>query len=183
MGKSGAGKDFLKNLLVQDGWKRNVSYTTRSPRPNEKNGIDYHFITKATFLSFTAKREWLNSCIFDGHLYGTRRLSDDVTDSQVFILSPDGLKQVPSSFRSSSFVVFLDTPQKLRVERLSKERKWTKEQIEIREASDDIQFKDFDDYDLILKESTEEHARFYVSQFRKLKGMGALESKIKEFSK
>ena len=48
---SGAGKTTLTKKIQQkfQSFKISVSHTTRSPRSNEVNGIDYHFISKKKF--------------------------------------------------------------------------------------------------------------------------------------
>jgi guanylate kinase len=58
-GPSGVGKDTVIHHLL----KRNlpvefvVTTTSRAPRPNEKDGVDYHFVTKAQFEEMIAKDE------------------------------------------------------------------------------------------------------------------------------
>ena len=49
---SGTGKTTLADILLRSrpGFIRSVSYTTRKPRGSEKNGRDYHFISKADFF-------------------------------------------------------------------------------------------------------------------------------------
>ena len=48
---SGAGKTSLvRHLLgVRDGLRLSVSYTTRAPRPGERDGVDYRFVTPEEF--------------------------------------------------------------------------------------------------------------------------------------
>ncbi len=46
VGKSASGKDTIQKELIKMGMKAVVSYTTRSPRKGEIDGIAYHFITK-----------------------------------------------------------------------------------------------------------------------------------------
>ena len=48
---SGAGKTSLIDAVMREdpSLKISVSYTTRAPRPDEKNGVDYHFVDEATF--------------------------------------------------------------------------------------------------------------------------------------
>ena len=48
---SGAGKTTLSKKIQQSDntFKISVSHTTRNPRPNEVDGVDYHFVTKENF--------------------------------------------------------------------------------------------------------------------------------------
>src|SRR5260370_37274588 len=66
---SGAGKTSLIDALMRDDPSRkfSVSYTTRPPRPGEKDGVDYHFVDDATFLAMRSRGEFLESA--DGHGY------------------------------------------------------------------------------------------------------------------
>ena len=71
---SGAGKTTLvkkisrnKNFLVS------ISHTTRLPRPNEKNGKDYYFISKNVFKKLIKKGEFLEHAkVFDNY-YGSSK--------------------------------------------------------------------------------------------------------------
>lgn len=50
IGASGSGKSTIENILsTKYGYERIISYTTRRPRNNEKNGEDYFFINNETF--------------------------------------------------------------------------------------------------------------------------------------
>ena len=48
---SGVGKTTLTKKIQQkyQSFKISVSHTTRSPRSNEVDGVDYHFVSKKTF--------------------------------------------------------------------------------------------------------------------------------------
>ena len=71
---SGAGKTTLVKLVSEN--KNNfisVSHTTRSPRPNEKNGIDYYFIDKNQFQKLINVNEFLEYAEVFGNYYGTTK--------------------------------------------------------------------------------------------------------------
>src|SRR2546422_2137852 len=57
---SGAGKTSLIDALMREdpSLKFSVSYTTRAPRPGEKDGVDYHFVDDATFLAMRSRGEF-----------------------------------------------------------------------------------------------------------------------------
>jgi len=70
---SGAGKTTLVNALIEntDNIKVSVSHTTRQPRPGEKNGVNYHFVTKDEFMGMLENNLFLEHAqVFDNH-YGT----------------------------------------------------------------------------------------------------------------
>ncbi len=70
---SGAGKTSLLRALVerQPRIVLSVSYTTRPPRPGERDGVDYHFVDRRTFAAMGLREEWLESAEVFGNKYGT----------------------------------------------------------------------------------------------------------------
>src|SRR5689334_7963608 len=72
---SGSGKTtLLQNLLrTFKDLRFSVSYTTRSPRGGEKNGVDYFFTDRASFLAMVERGEFLEHAEYYGQLYGTAR--------------------------------------------------------------------------------------------------------------
>ncbi len=70
---SGAGKTTLCNeLLARDpGLARVVTCTTRGPRPGEKDGVDYHFLSEAEFRRCAAQGAFLEHATVHGRSYGT----------------------------------------------------------------------------------------------------------------
>ena len=74
-GPSGVGKGTVVAGLRKkrpDIWL-SVSVTTRSPRPGEMDGREYHFVSDGTFDAMVARRELLEWASFAGHRYGTPR--------------------------------------------------------------------------------------------------------------
>lgn len=72
---SGAGKSTLiKRLLASvPGLKFSVSYTTRPPRADEKNGRDYFFVSRERFRRMIAAAEFVEWADVFGNFYGTSR--------------------------------------------------------------------------------------------------------------
>ena len=72
---SGAGKTSIAQGLVKR--RRDVGFsvsaTTRAPRPGERNGKAYHFISRARFEELRTKGEFLECAIYGGEWYGTLR--------------------------------------------------------------------------------------------------------------
>jgi len=97
---SGAGKTSLIDAVMREDprLKISVSYTTRAPRPGEKNGIDYHFVDVATFLAMRERGEFLESAEVHGNRYGTSKkvILDAVQRGEDLILEIDwqGAQQV-----------------------------------------------------------------------------------------
>jgi guanylate kinase len=72
-GPSGVGKDTLiKRLLELDrNLRYSVSCTTRPPRPNEKDGVDYTFATREQFQKLIEEGAFLEWADYNGNVYGT----------------------------------------------------------------------------------------------------------------
>ncbi|HFC52922.1 MAG TPA: guanylate kinase, partial [Gammaproteobacteria bacterium] len=72
---SGAGKTSLVKALLEqlDELEVSVSYTTRPPRPGERDGINYHFIDREGFQRMVAAGEFLEHAEVFGNFYGTAK--------------------------------------------------------------------------------------------------------------
>jgi guanylate kinase len=70
---SGAGKTSLVRALIGADHKLrvSVSHTTRSIRPGETDGINYHFVSREQFTSAQTRGEFFESAEVFGNLYGT----------------------------------------------------------------------------------------------------------------
>jgi guanylate kinase len=73
-GPSGSGKSTLcKRLLEDPRVEFSVSATTRAPRPGERNGVEYHFLSKEEFRRKIAEGAFLEHAEVYGNMYGTLR--------------------------------------------------------------------------------------------------------------
>jgi guanylate kinase len=73
-GPSGSGKTTLCRRLADEREAHySISCTTRSPRPGEKDGEDYHFLSIGAFQSRLAAGEFLEHALVHGNHYGTLR--------------------------------------------------------------------------------------------------------------
>lgn len=70
---SGAGKTTLSRMLLEQDPEitLSVSATTRPPRPGERDGIDYHFVSDATFDAMVEEDDFYEWAHVFGHRYGT----------------------------------------------------------------------------------------------------------------
>jgi guanylate kinase len=72
---SGAGKTSLVKALV-DGMPKitvSISHTTREKRPNEVDGVNYHFVDKTAFEKMIQREDFLEHATIFGNFYGTCR--------------------------------------------------------------------------------------------------------------
>jgi guanylate kinase len=72
---SGAGKTSLVKSLVETtpGVIASISHTTRPPRPGEREGVHYHFVSVAAFATMIAAGAFLEHAPVFGNHYGTSR--------------------------------------------------------------------------------------------------------------
>jgi guanylate kinase len=70
---SGTGKTSLCKEIIDffPGLRHSVSYTTRPVRSGEKEGVDYHFVSKEAFAAMTAKGAFAEWAEVHGNCYGT----------------------------------------------------------------------------------------------------------------
>ena len=84
-GKGGTGKDTMASLVLDrdKDIQRVVMYTTRKPRDNEVDGVDYHFVSEDMFLSMESKGMFLETRSYNTvhgvKRYGTPVLKEDKT--------------------------------------------------------------------------------------------------------
>ena len=72
-GPSGAGKDTICHKLIKENsniWM-SVSMTTRKPRPLEKEGVDYFFVSSEDFLNKIKDNTFLEYASYNDNYYGT----------------------------------------------------------------------------------------------------------------
>ena len=97
---SGTGKTTLVERLVKttSGLKMSRSYTSRPPRADEKDGVDYNFVSRAEFERMAAAGEFLELADVFGNLYGTAaadasRCMDSGSDV-VLVIDVQGARKV-----------------------------------------------------------------------------------------
>jgi guanylate kinase len=114
-GPSGVGKRTVITALRRDFpevWV-SVSATTRAPRPDEAEGIDYHFVDRDEFAKLIEAGDLLEHAEFAGNLYGTPRqpVLDHLASGVPTLLEIElaGARQVRRSMPEARFV-FLAPP-------------------------------------------------------------------------
>lgn len=146
VGPGGSGKDYLAAKLVELGYRKAVSCTTRPMRDGERDGVDYHFLSKTAFLRKVAQclfREWYTFGVDNWH-YGT--LLQEFRDASLFIMSPAGLRALDPDERAAFRVVYLDIPEDVRRRRL--EARGGADSVQRRLDADTADFDGFDLYDV-----------------------------------
>ena len=123
---SGGGKTSLVKALLErePGMRLSVSYTTRAPRPGERDGVDYHFVDEPTFMALKDNGEFLEHAFVHGNWYATSAtwLSHEVHAGHDVLLEIDwqGARQVRHLIPGSVLVFILPPSLESLRERLTK---------------------------------------------------------------
>jgi guanylate kinase len=165
-GPSGAGKDTLVAAVLHQmpRLRYSVSATTRSPRPGEKEGEQYFFLTREAFEAQRERGGFLEWREYNGNLYGTPRdyIERTVADGYDLIMKPEvnGALAVKAAY-PDAVLIFL-VPDKLSYlsERLLERRTETNEEIAARleTAHQEMKFVRHFDYFLINEQGRSEDA-------------------------
>lgn len=93
VGESASGKTSVAKYLEENfGYERIVTYTTRSPRAGEVDGVDYHFISDDEFNELSEKDFFAETAMYNGWQYGSAK--GDYFGNKIAVLTPRGLRSV-----------------------------------------------------------------------------------------
>ena len=145
VGKAAAGKDHMRKILSGRGFQYGISYTTRPPREGEIDGKDYFFLTDEEATKMVESNMFYEHVYFNGWLYGTS--VEQFYNNDLFIMTPAGISYIKPEDRTSSFIIYTDIDMSVREVRLSK-RDMPGDSLTRRIEADELDFKDFSDYDL-----------------------------------
>ena len=153
---SGAGKTTITKKIQQkfSSFKISVSHTTRKPRPNEVDGIDYNFIDKKSFKEKIDNNFFYEYAkIFDNY-YGTSKTTVDSLIQKndiIFDIDWQGNKQLSSFKKLNLIKIFITTSNKNSLrERLIARNQDSKIEVEKRLKSYELDINHWFDYDYIV---------------------------------
>ena len=156
---SGCGKTTLVDRFLKrhPDWVRSISVTTRPPRPEEKSGRDYEFISGREFQSLREKGEFLEWARIFGQFYGTRRrfIEEEIGKGKTVILAIDiqgarSLRKVLEK-KIPLFSIFILPPSTAVLrERLEKRHTDSAEEIEKRIERAEEEIKAAKEYDAVV---------------------------------
>ena len=152
---SGVGKTTLTKKIQQKyhNFKISVSHTTRSPRSNEIDGIDYHFVSKEKFQKLISENKFYEYAKIFENYYGTLKLEVDKTilkNDIIFDIDWQGTKQL-SKFKNLNLIkIYLITDKDELKKRLIKRNQNTTEEIDKRSKAYDQDIKHWKDYDYVI---------------------------------
>ncbi len=131
-GCSGVGKSTVLEYVMakRDDLLFSVSATTRSPRPNEQEAVNYYFVSRETFEDMVRRNEFLEYDNHMGNLYGTPRgqLEEKLTRANVILdIEPNGAFAV-QKLRPDATLIFIAPPSMEELERRLRGRGDTSEE-------------------------------------------------------
>ena len=153
---SGVGKTTITKKIQQkyQSFKISVSHTTRLPRSNEVDGVDYHFVSNEKFEKLIKEKKFYEYAKIFENYYGT--LKKNVDDSikindLLFDIDWQGTKQL-SKFKNLKIIkIYLITSNKNELKnRLIKRNQNSNEEIEKRFNAFDEDIKHWKDYDYVI---------------------------------
>ena len=160
---SGAGKTTLTKKIQQkhQTFKVSVSHTTRKPRTNEVNGVDYNFISKNEFKNLIDKNEFYEYAKIFENYYGThkkitKKLSK--TNDIIFDIDWQGTKQL-SKFKELKLIkIYLVPPDKKELEKRLIQRNQDNHKVVMKRLKAyDNDILHWVDYDCVIINDSLEH--------------------------
>ena len=154
---SGAGKTTLSKKIQQSEstFRISVSHTTRKARPNEVDGVDYHFVTEEEFKILLKKDAFYEHSVIFGNYYGTSKASvDDIIKKKfnvLFDIDWKGAKQLSAFKELNLLKIFILPPSKEELEkRLIARNQDGKESIKKRVLAYSQDIKHANEYDHVI---------------------------------
>jgi guanylate kinase len=120
---SGAGKTSLVRALLgrAPGIELSVSYTSRAPRAEERDGVHYHFVSRAAFEDMIAAAAFYEHADVHGDLKGTARTAVEpvLASGRDVLLEIDwqGAAQVREKAPADCVGIFILPPSRAELER------------------------------------------------------------------
>jgi guanylate kinase len=153
---SGAGKTTLIEHLVQvlPNLRMSRSYTSRTARPGERDGVDYNFVSRDRFERMIDDRAFLEWADVFGNLYGTAAADTErllaAGQDVVLVIDVQGARQVKSYGMDHSAIFVLPPSFEVLERRLRGRSQDTEEQMQRRLATARAEAASYTDYDYVV---------------------------------
>jgi guanylate kinase len=143
---SGSGKSTLVKMLMEsvEGLDFSISCTTRPPRRGEKDGENYHFMSREAFFALREAGGLLESAEVFGHFYGTPRSALDLARERgrdlVLDIDVQGAAQLKKQL-PEAVTVFILPPSRSELEKRLRSRSLDEDAViarRLRDASREI---------------------------------------------
>lgn len=165
-GPSGVGKStIIRGILKQKpDVVLSVSFTTRSPRPAEQEGVDYFFVQRDTFERMIRSDSFLEWAQVHGNLYGTSlewvRAREGQGQHVLFDIDVQGVRQAKEKGSPGCFIFILPPTMEELVRRLDGRGTEDPETLALRLENAKKELMHWDQYDyLVVNDSLENTIR------------------------
>lgn len=112
-GPSASGKTEVAKLLrLKYGIVKAITHTSRSPRVGEKDGVDYHFVSKEEFERLLGESCFVEHTFYNGNYYGCSK--KEINDNKCVVVDPNGLKSFLALEDKSIVTFYLEASEKTR---------------------------------------------------------------------
>lgn len=149
VGRSGSGKDTVAKYMSDHyGYKKLISYTTR-PQRNEEDLNNHIFITEEDFDKLEKEENIVAYTKFDDKRYCATE--SQVEQSDIYVIDPSGVEYFIEKYKGNKepLIIYLASDYGICYNRM-KGRGDSEESIMKRMMNDEIQFKWFDNYDILI---------------------------------
>ncbi len=161
-GPSGVGKDTIIDALRRRSHEPEYHYvvtcTTRTKRPGEVDGVDYHFLDRATFAAQRTAGEFLEANKVHGNWYGTPRsqVREALAEGRDVILKIDvqGAQVVKEKIPGALLIFLIPPSLEDLFQRLLSRATETADELEIRQRNAAIELARQEDYDYVVTNET-----------------------------
>lgn len=153
---SGAGKSTILRALKErvEGLGYSISHTTRKPRSNEQDGIDYHFVERETFNRLIDEEAFVEWALVYDDLYGTSfsSLNEQIASGLDVLLDLDaqGAENIKKHFENSLLIYVLPPSIQMLEKRLFARGMDDERVIEIRMEAASREIRNCGWYDYII---------------------------------
>lgn len=163
-GPSGVGKStIITEILKQNrDFVLSISYTTRSPRPQETHGREYFFVSLKEFEGMIQQGAFLEWANVHGHLYGTSIRwieSQEISGRHIlFDIDVQGVRQAKQKHPSGTYIFILPPGIDELEKRLSKRGTEDEESLGLRLKNAKNELKSWMMYDYLVVNDVVENA-------------------------
>ena len=168
---SGVGKTTLTKKIQQkyQNFKISVSHTTRKPRPNEVEGVDYNFVSQENFKKKISNNEFYEYAKIFDNFYGTSRDSVNLllknNNNILFDIDWQGTQQLSKFEELKLIKIFLLPPDKKELEkRLIQRNQDNIDVISKRLKAYDDDIHHWSDYDHVIINDNLEHCFLQIEK-------------------
>jgi guanylate kinase len=166
---SGGGKTTIARRLLSErtdvGYS--VSCTTRTPRPGERPGVDYHFLSKQEFEDRARRGEFAEWAEVHGKRYGTLRAEVarvmDAGKHVMLDIDVQGARQLGAAFPEAVTIFVVPPTIEVLVARLAGRNSDSQESMDLRLRNAYAELKDAERYQHLVENDSLEHSVARVS--------------------